>query len=90
MFGLKIDGNRWGGDAKIEFELDGVPAIASVGDVGHSELFIRIALRSTNHGRKSVQAALIGATVAAMGGFYASAWLARENGARLLTSDGNI
>ena len=90
MFGLEIDDNRWGGASKIEFELDGVPAIASVGDAGHGELSIKVALWPTDHGKKLVQATLIGATGDAMGGFYASAWLAQENRARLLTSVGNI
>ena len=49
---------------------------------------IRVALWPTDHGKEFIQANLTGATGDAMGGSYASAWLARENGARLLTSDG--
>ena len=89
MFGLTPENNKWGDDPVIQFDLDGIPAVASVANIGHGELAIHVALWPTDHGRKFIKAGIIGASGRrGMGGFYASAWLERQKGAWLQTSNG--
>ncbi|PWE34339.1 hypothetical protein DDZ14_01110 [Maritimibacter sp. 55A14] len=86
---LAANGNRWGDQPVIEFDMDGIPAVASVADVGHGELSFKATLWPTDHGKKFINAALAGASSRrGMGGFYASAWLERKKGAWLQTSNG--
>lgn len=89
LFGLTPDANKWGDDPVIEFEMDGIPAIASVADIGHGELSLHVALWPNDHGREFITAGILSASGRrGMGGFYTSAWLERQKGAWLQTSNG--
>ena len=88
-FGLTVNQNDWGNNPILNFEMNGIPTIASVADSGHGELSIRIALWPTEMGMNHIMAAALHAsTRRKMGGFYSSGWLERKKGAWLQTSNG--
>ncbi|SEM91847.1 hypothetical protein SAMN04488103_102440 [Gemmobacter aquatilis] len=88
LFTLEAGGNHWENPV-IEFEMAGIPAIASVADIGHEELSIHVTLWPNAHGREFIRAAALHSSHRlGRGGFYASAWLERKKGAWLQTSNG--
>ncbi|SMD12291.1 hypothetical protein [Primorskyibacter flagellatus] len=88
-FGLTPDKNNFDDSPLIEFEMDGIPAIAHAHDAGHGEISIKVALWPTDKGKELISAAIMSsATRRKMGGFYTSAWLERKDGAWLQTSNG--
>lgn len=88
-FGLTPDENNFEDSPTIEFEMDGIPAVAHAHDAGHGEISIKVALWPSDQGNKFIAAALSGSAMRRkMGGFYTSAWLERKDSAWLQTSNG--
>ncbi|MFD0985862.1 hypothetical protein [Methyloligella solikamskensis] len=77
--------NRWPGAEHDEtyiyrFTTDGIPAIASVRDIGFDELSIHVAFWPESDGERWIQCANAGFHA---GDLFASGWLERRNGAWL-------
>jgi hypothetical protein len=88
LFTLESGGNHLANPV-IEFEMEGISAIASVADIGHDELTIHITLWPNERGKEFIQTAALHSNHRLdRGGFYAKAWLERKNGAWLQTSNG--
>jgi len=93
LFTIRPGDNRWPGHEPdrygrhnpylFEFEIEGIPAIASVNDAGYDELSIHVASWPSPESKKWVGAAWAGFLA---GDAYASGWLERRDGAWLQVS----
>ena len=93
LFTIRPGDNRWPGHEPdrygrhnpylFEFEIEGIPAIASVNDAGYDELSIHVAFWPSPESKKWVGAAWAGFLA---GDAYASGWLERRDGAWLQVS----
>lgn len=84
LFGLDVDDNRWNGEFGIyRFDFAGMPAIASVRDVGFGELSIHVAVRPTKDAERAIRSANAGFYA---GDAFAAGWLEREKGKWLQSS----
>jgi hypothetical protein len=75
-------------DAMFEFELAGLPVVATVHDAGFDEVSVRIIVAPTELGRKLVGSALV-RWHPAIGGAHAFCWLERRTGKYLQTGGYN-
>lgn len=93
LFSLRPGDNRWPG-AQFEdrgqqeahvfrFEIEGIPAVASLWDAGWDEISVHVALWPTENGERMVAAANAGFYA---GELFASGWLERKEGAWLQVS----
>lgn len=87
LFTLRPGDNRWPGAADrdsraypFRFEVSGIPAVASVADIGHDELSIHCAAWPSPNGERAIGAAFAGF---AAGDAVATGWLERQDGAWL-------
>jgi hypothetical protein len=90
LFSLRKDDNRWPGasdpkrmGATYRFDLNGMPAIAHVRDIGFGELAIHAALYPTADAENWIYASQAGFRA---GEAYGMVWLERDRGAYLQTS----
>lgn len=93
LFSLRPGDNRWPGARRepherqsahvFYFEIEGIPAVASLRDAGWDEISVHVAFWPTDEGKRWVAAANAGFLA---GDLYASGWLERRNGAWLQVS----
>ncbi len=93
LFTIRAGDNRWPGKEPdrygrrdpyvFAFDIEGIPAIASVHDAGYDELSVHVALWPAPEGTRWVGAAYAGFLA---GDAYASGWLERRDGAWLQVS----
>lgn len=85
LFGLDSDDNRWPGDHAIyRFGFAGMPAIASVNDIGFGELAIHVAVQPTERAEEFITSDNAGLYA---GDAFASGWLERKSGKWLQGSE---
>jgi hypothetical protein len=82
-FGLEPDDNRFNdGEHVYRFELDGLPGIAYVSDIGYGELAIHAAVNPTRNAEKTIKYANAGFWA---GDGFSMGWMEREEGKYLQT-----
>lgn len=96
LFSVRPGDNRWPGfksdprerseTYSYHFEIDDIPAVASVHDAGYDELSIHVALWPAAEGQRWVKASNAGFHA---GEVFASGWLERREGAWLQVSSGS-
>lgn len=90
LFSLRPGDNRWPGAPRelheqqsahvFHFEIEGIPAVASLWDAGWDEISVHVAFWPTKDGERWVPTANAGFLA---GDLFASGWLERRNGAWL-------